>query len=204
LSEAYDRIDAGGIAIANHIIGHGRVPITALRDDRSGDGFPGRVEAVLAIADSAFVHFGENGIDAYFDLEALETDPAIFGPLISRVYPVIHFSAVRVRQPELVDLLAAAGAGYASSAEEPHQGGATGRATAAEAPQRRQRGGYIPHLKIFIENLKPQTLTKRSDHDLAVLFENQVKAQQPTLELPGTRYIANQIGKLRPKYLNPR
>ena len=45
LSEVYDRIDAGGIAIANHIIGHGQVPITALRSDRDygyGDRFPER------------------------------------------------------------------------------------------------------------------------------------------------------------------
>jgi hypothetical protein len=192
LSVVYDRIDAGGIAIANHIIGHGQVPITALRSDRDygyGDRFPERVEAVLAIADSTFVSFWDNEINASFDRETLETDPTIFGSLCSRVSPEIRFFSVRVRQPELVDTLAAAGAGYA---------------IATPKSQRRQRGGYTPHLKTFIENLKPQTLTNRSDHDLAVMFENQVKARQPTLELPGTRYIANQIGKLRPKYFNPR
>jgi hypothetical protein len=188
LSEAYDRIDADGIAIAMHIIGHGQVPITALRSDR-GYGydarFPERIEAVLAIAVSTIVSFWDNKIDASFDRE---TDPTIFGPLCSRVYPQIRFSSVRVRQPELVDTLAAAGTGYA---------------IATPKSQRQRRGAYIPQLKIFIKNLKPETLVS-TDHDLAVLFENQVKAKRLALELPGTRYIANRIRGLRPKHLSPR
>jgi hypothetical protein len=182
LSEVYDRIDAGGIAIAMHIIGHGQVPITALRSDRSGNRFPERVEAVLAIAMSTFIHFWDNEIVASFDSKTRETNPTIFGPYCSYVFPEIRFSSVRVRQPELLDLLTAAGVGYAIITDKPQR-----------------RGAYIPQLKIFIKNLKPETLASTSAHDLAVMFENRVETKQLALKLPETRHIVNQIEKLRPE-----
>jgi hypothetical protein len=189
LSEAFDRIDADGIAIAKHIIGRGQVPITALRSDRKygyGARFPERVEAVLAIAMSTLILFWDNEIDASFDSKTRETNPTIFGYYCSYVYPRICFSSVRVRQPELIDMLAAAGVGYASIADKPQR-----------------RGAYLPLLKRFLKTLDPETLASTSPRDLAVMFEIEVKDQHPTLALPDTRYIANQIRKLRPEYLSP-
>jgi hypothetical protein len=184
LSEAYDRLRAGAFAVdvlvaADEIIGRGQVPITARRSDMDMR-VPERVEMLLAraVRIRTFMRHWDNEIDAGFD------------PETDKLWAVgcstaIGFSDVRVRWPELVEALAAAGCGSASD------------------PRSRRRGAYKGELANFMQRFKPQALAGLTDDQIAQRFadhvEARIKAGQSALELPQLRHVASQVGKLRAK-----
>jgi len=193
LSKAYDRLEAGAFAVvgvvvvADQIIGRGRVPVTARRNDMadSYSRLPERVETLLAMASHTFVRHWDDEIDARFDPE---TDRENFGPLCSTRYPEIRFSAVRVRWPELAEALAAVGCGV-NDTPDPVGDRLTQR-----------RGAYIGELAGFVT---PRMFARLNDGEIAQRFVDRVKARrkagQSALKLPQLRHIANQVAKLRAK-----
>ena len=118
LSEAFALLNADTIPAAEEIIGRGKVPVKALRDDIRSI-VPERVETMLAKAIfspkvSPNVYRESNGIYALYDGRQ---DRAIFGPHShwrDYDYPInnplaITFSGVRVHWPSLVEALEEAG-----------------------------------------------------------------------------------------------
>jgi hypothetical protein len=106
LSEAYNRLDGsdGSVAAAFDIIGRGQVPVSAYRSNVTDNmsGLPERIETLLGEARQGLVQFPLSEIYALFDGEA---------------EPWARFFAARVRWPELVDKLEAAGFAVAELGE---------------------------------------------------------------------------------------